>query len=206
LALQFFSPDFQLHNSQPRAVCRSRAERVLSQCHLLTAVIETKCFFLRSPSTAVMFHTFETISHASGEQSSANASSKQKRRTSTVRACEPCRRRKIRCNGNNTTSVVWLYAEISRLARRTPVRDLYVVPKSGDLSLYRAPPETSAVSKVCCLISYLELIPQTWICTDFIQIDRENIGDTPGLQSSVAKALSNLASRQSPERVSRAIT
>jgi hypothetical protein len=85
------------------------------------------------------------------------------------------------------------------------VRDLYVVPKSGDLSLHRAPPETSAVSKVL-LDLILGVIPQNWICTDFVQIDRENIGDTPGLQSSVAKALSNLASRQSPERVSRAIT
>jgi hypothetical protein len=37
---------------------------------------------------------------------------------------------------------------ISRLARRTPMRDVYVVPKSGDLPLHRAPTETSSVSKV----------------------------------------------------------
>ncbi|KIW83705.1 hypothetical protein Z517_02951 [Fonsecaea pedrosoi CBS 271.37] len=43
-----------------------------------------------------MFHTFETAQYHSPEQTDQNASSAAKRRTSTVRACEPCRRRKIR--------------------------------------------------------------------------------------------------------------
>ncbi|KIY03402.1 uncharacterized protein Z520_00093 [Fonsecaea multimorphosa CBS 102226] len=46
-----------------------------------------------------MFHTFETAQYHSPEQAEQNASSATKRRTSTVRACEPCRRRKIRCSG-----------------------------------------------------------------------------------------------------------
>ena len=45
-----------------------------------------------------MFHTFDTGSARGGSSSGGN-NSKAKRRTSTVRACEPCRRRKIRCNG-----------------------------------------------------------------------------------------------------------
>jgi hypothetical protein len=39
------------------------------------------------------------------------------------------------------------------------VRDLYVVPKSGDLPLHRAPSKTSAVSKVL-LDLVLGVIPQ----------------------------------------------
>ncbi|KIW23351.1 uncharacterized protein PV07_11558 [Cladophialophora immunda] len=48
-----------------------------------------------------MFHTFETAQYHSPEQAEQNASSAAKRRTSTVRACEPCRRRKIRCSGEH---------------------------------------------------------------------------------------------------------
>ncbi|ETI26026.1 hypothetical protein G647_02803 [Cladophialophora carrionii CBS 160.54] len=48
-----------------------------------------------------MFHTFETAPYASPDQAEQNASAAAKRRTSTVRACEPCRRRKIRCNGEH---------------------------------------------------------------------------------------------------------
>lgn len=49
---------------------------------------------------ASMFHTFETNQNPSPEQQEP-ASSSAKRRTSTVRACEPCRKRKIRCNGEH---------------------------------------------------------------------------------------------------------
>ncbi|EXJ67559.1 uncharacterized protein A1O5_09572 [Cladophialophora psammophila CBS 110553] len=48
-----------------------------------------------------MFHTFETAQYHSPEQAEQNANSAAKRRTSTVRACEPCRRRKIRCSGEH---------------------------------------------------------------------------------------------------------
>ncbi|KAK5021687.1 hypothetical protein LTS07_010729 [Exophiala sideris] len=49
-----------------------------------------------------MFHTFETAQYASPEQAGqfANAAA-AKRRTSTTRACEHCRKRKIRCNGEH---------------------------------------------------------------------------------------------------------
>ncbi|RVX68156.1 hypothetical protein B0A52_08664 [Exophiala mesophila] len=48
-----------------------------------------------------MFHTFETTQYTTSDPLDPSASSAAKRRTSTVRACEPCRRRKIRCNGEH---------------------------------------------------------------------------------------------------------
>ncbi|KAL2433529.1 hypothetical protein ABEF95_004520 [Exophiala dermatitidis] len=48
-----------------------------------------------------MFHTFETAQYTTPEQADTQAGAGAKRRTSTVRACEPCRRRKIRCNGEH---------------------------------------------------------------------------------------------------------
>ena len=53
--------------------------------------------------------------------------------------------------GSVLRSLVWV--------RRTPMRDLYVVPKSGGLPLYRVPPETSAVSKVLLDLIF-RVIPQ----------------------------------------------
>ena len=55
----------------------------------------------------IMFHTFESSKLADASQGlssgAANNGTESKsvtsRRTSTVRACEPCRKRKIRCNG-----------------------------------------------------------------------------------------------------------
>jgi hypothetical protein len=58
-----------------------------------------------APSPAIsMFHTFETATttlNASPEKAAEASASSAKRRTSTVRACEPCRKRKIRCNGEH---------------------------------------------------------------------------------------------------------
>ncbi|KAI1616504.1 transcriptional regulatory protein GAL4 [Exophiala viscosa] len=48
-----------------------------------------------------MFHTFETTQYASPEQAGQYASAAAKRRTSTTRACEACRKRKARCNGEH---------------------------------------------------------------------------------------------------------
>ncbi|ETN46206.1 uncharacterized protein HMPREF1541_00390 [Cyphellophora europaea CBS 101466] len=60
-----------------------------------------------------MFHTFETAQFNSPSQQEANTSSAAKRRTSTVRACEPCRKRKIRCNGEHPCETCQWYRKAS---------------------------------------------------------------------------------------------
>lgn len=48
-----------------------------------------------------MFHTWETSAYQNAQHNDGDTVGSGKRRTSTVRACEPCRKRKIRCNGES---------------------------------------------------------------------------------------------------------
>ncbi|EXJ83023.1 hypothetical protein A1O3_06840 [Capronia epimyces CBS 606.96] len=91
-----------------------------------------------------MFHTFETAQYTTPEQTDSNASPVTKRRTSTVRACEPCRRRKIRCNGEYPCETCQWYRKATSChyteprQRQVPSRSRSVEKISHTLQEYRA--------------------------------------------------------------------